>query len=201
MIKTLCRSVIATTMLGGLLAAPITAQGANKQQALEPHVQNQLWPSRQLSPAETDFKDRVIAMRDTIIALQATVDQTDRARRNRNTPAVLASQTRATGVSCARVERNAADLRTFAAGLTTDDQRFGEPAIRHFRAAIDGLHRTMGRCSADLDRLLADGPDKLDPDKVLTVLNAVRTATTNYSQAAQGLAKTLNIRIEATDKS
>lgn len=197
----MCRSIVVTAILGGLLAAPLAAQGANKQQALDPNVQNQLWPSRKLSPAETDFKDRVVAMRDTIIALQATVEQADRARRTRNSPAVLASQSRVTGVSCARVERNAAELRSFAAGLSTNNERFGEPAIERFRTAIDDLHRTMGACTADLDRLVANGPDKLDPDKVLDVLNAVRTATANYSKAAEGLAKTLNIRIEATDKS
>ncbi len=201
MINTLCRSVIVTAVLGGLLAAPLTAQGAAKQGVLESHVQSQLWPSRKLTAAETDFKDRVVAMRDTVISLQATVEQADRARRTRNSPAVLLSMSRAVGVSCSRVERNSEELKAFASGLSTDDQRFGEPAILRFRTAIDDMQRTMGRCRADLDRLIADGPDKLDPDKVLVVFNTVRTSMSNYLPAASGLAKTLNIRIEATDKS
>lgn len=201
MINTLCRSVISTAMLGGLLVAPLAAQGANKQGTLEPHVQNQLWPTRKLSPAETDFKERVVAMRDTIISLQATVEQADRARRTRNSPAVVYSLSRSVGTSCGRVERNGRELKTFAAGLTTNDPRFGEPAIRRFRTAIDSLHRTMGRCQSSLDQITADGADKVDPDKILTVLNTVRSAMSNYLQAAEGLAKTLNIRIEATDKS
>lgn len=201
MINSLCRSVISTAMLGGLLVAPLGAQGAAKQATLEPHVQNQLWPTRKLSPAETDFKERVVAMRDTIISLQSTVEQTDRARRSRNSPAVVFSMSRAVGASCSRVERNSLELKTFAAGLSTDDQRFGEPAIRRFRAGVDSLHRTMGRCRTSLDQITADGTDKVDPDKILTVLNTVRTAMSNYLRAADGLAKTLDIRIEATDKS
>lgn len=201
MIKTFCRSVAATALLGGLLAAPVAAQGASKQATLDKHVQSQLWPTRDLSPAEADFKARVVAMRDTIIALQATVEQADRARRTRNSPAVLASMGRALGASCARVERNGTELKTFGDGLSTDNEQFGQPAIRRFQGAIDSLLETVGRCQTDMARITAPGMGNIDPDKFLGVLNRVRPVLLSYLQAAEGLAQTLSIRIDATEKS
>lgn len=188
-------------LVAGAGAAPLAAQGTAKQQKLENHVKDQLWPTRPLSAAESDFKGRVVAMRDTIIALQAVVEQADRARRTLHSPAVLLSQSREVGVACSRVERNSVELKRFASGLSTDDQRFGQPAIRRFQSAIDTLHRTSGTCRTSIDRLVAVDPSKVDPDKLLTVFNQIRTAAANYEVAAQGLAKTLDIRIDATDKS
>jgi hypothetical protein len=193
------RSLYAATLMLGA-ALPVAAQGARQVGTIAPHIQSQLWPTRELSPAEAEFKTRVVAMRDSLIALSATIDQADRARRNRTTPAVLMSQTRALTASCSRVERNSKSFGEWAGTLSTNDSRYGEPAIRDFRRALDQLNAAVIHCRAESTRLTA-APDSLDPDKVFYLLQATRPVIAEYGRAAAALAKTLNIRIEATERS
>jgi len=182
-----------------LLAAPAMAQGNAKVRTIDPLTQSHLWPEKELSPAQQEYKDRVIAMRDTVTRLKASVEQVERARRSRTSAAVLTSSTRVLGRDCAMVRRNAEVMRTWAAGLTTDDPRFGEPAVRAFRGALERLDTGMGRCASRLTDLLAR--ETLDPDQVLRVMDDVRGVVADYERAAKDLTRTLDIPIEATDKS
>lgn len=180
-------------------AAPAAAQGNAKVRTLDPLTQSQLWPEKALSPAQQEYKDRVIAMRDTVTRLKATIEQVERARRSRTSRAVLTSSTRALSRECTTVRRNAQAMRTWAAGLSTDDPRFGEPAVRSFRGALERLDLGMGRCDTRLTELFAR--EDLDPDQVLRVMDDIRAVVAEYERAEKDLSRTLDIPIEATEKS
>lgn len=188
-------------LLGLLLAAalPLHAQGAAKQQSIDPLTKSQLWPQKELSPAQQEYKDRVIAMRDTVTRLKATIEQVERARRSRTSTAVLTSATRSLGRDCSMVRRNAQAMRSWAAGLSTDDPRFGEPAVRSFRGALERLERGAGSCGERVTSMLA--VDALDPDRVLQIMDDARRVIEDYERAAKDLTRTLDIPIEPTDKS
>ncbi len=192
----------ALALLLALPLLPLAAQGGGNSKARElaPHIQSQLWPDRELTPPEQEFKDRIVMMRDTVIALRATIDRADRARRTRNTPAVLMSQTNALSRDCVRVGRNSAPLVEWSATLSTNDNQFGEPALKRFRSAIRAVDAAAARCQTETARLTGNR-DGLDPDGVYRLLSELRPVLSEYDQAAIALAKTLKIRIDATDRS
>jgi hypothetical protein len=190
---------VALAALLAVVALPARGQGTAKQQAIDPLIKSQLWPQKELSPTQQEYKDRVVAMRDTVTRLKATIEQVERARRSRTSTAVLASATRVLGRDCGVVRRNAQEMRTWAAGLSTDDPRFGEPAVRAFRSALERLERGMGSCAQRITTMVAT--DAIDPDRVLAVMDDARGLLEDYERAAKDLTRTLDISIEPTERS
>lgn len=188
-------SVAAGTLLVLATADPAAAQrpGANADR-LPPHIQAQLWPERELSPVEQELKDRVIVMRDTLTRVHATVSLLQRQERSGAGVGVVRSTARSLAGDCARGRRVGEGMAAFAATLSTDDAKWGEPTVRAFRAAVTELVTAMERCqSTQAGHAAAPTPDAA---KVLADALATQETVLRYDRAEKDLIRTLKIRIE-----
>ncbi len=185
---------LASILLAGF-AAPLRAQhsGSNAED-LPPHVREQLWPEQKLSPAEQELKERVIAMRDSVLPVQATVAQIERQQRGGGSSAVLTSGARRLAGDCARVERNATTMSVYAAGLTTSNARWGESSLRTFRNSIASLGKAMGACQAAMARE-TEGRTT-DGERLAAAARNANNAVAAYRIAELGLLNTLKIKID-----
>lgn len=183
-----------------MMTASVAAQGRGREKSLSPNVRSQLWPEQQLTPSQQEYKDNVVAMRDSVIRVKATIEQVDRARRRRNAPTVMLAASRRLIDDCQRVDRNAERLMPWAQGLSTDDPEFGEGALRTFREALADLKLQMASCGARLTQLTSHR-DSLVRDEVYEVLQRSRKAISEYETATLSLTKTLKITILPTEKS
>ncbi len=198
MIREVARTAVLTALVAGI-ALPVAAQrpgAGNTADRLPPHVQSQLWPERELSPVEQELKDRVIVMRDTLTRVQATIATLQRQERSGATTGVIRSSARALAADCARSRRTAESMAGFAASLSTDDARWGEPAVQAFRSAVRDLIAAMGRCNT----ALAGHAEAATPDaaRVLADASAAGETVRKYDRAELDLLRTLKIRIDPT---
>jgi hypothetical protein len=190
----------AGTVLALLAAMPLAGQqpGRNAGQ-LPPHVVEHLWPERELSPTEQEFKDRVIVIRDSLGRIRATASQLQRQQRSGAGIGVIRSSARALADDCARGRRSAESMAGFAATLTTNDAEWGLPAVLAYRAALGELDTGLRQCS----EAIAGEVERSEPDvdRVLTIATAAHTAVTRYDRAELDLLRTLKIRVDPGSRS
>lgn len=185
----------AGSLLALIVATPAAAQrpGSNAER-LPPHVQQQLWPERELSETEQELHDRVVVMRDTLTRVHATIALLQRQHRSGAGAGVIRSTARTLASDCARAERTAGTMATFAADLSTDDTQWGEPSVRAFRAAIGDLVPAMGRCNTSLtDHAASDQPDG---QQVVAEALRAEEVVNKYDRAERDLLRTLKIRVD-----
>ncbi len=161
---------------------------------LPQHIQEQLWPSRELSPVEAELKRHVTTMADSLLRLDASVALLERQRRSQASGAVIRSTARALAADCARAGRTAVPVDSFAATLTTDNAQWGETALRNFRGSITELRRAMQGCS-DGAGALANGSAAVSPERITAVADRATVAVRNYQAAEKALLRTLRIEM------
>jgi hypothetical protein len=161
---------------------------------LPQHVEQQLWPTRELTPVEAELKQHVTTIGDSLRRLDASVALLERQRRSQASDAVIRSTTRTLAADCARAGRTAVPVDSFANTLRTDNARWGEPALRNYRDAITHLRRAMQGCS-DAAAALATAREAVSPDRVTTIAEQATEAVRGYQTAEQGLLRTLRMDI------
>ena len=116
------------------LVAPMSALAAQQVTSprpgggppnLPPHVQAQLWPTRELSPAEQELKTHVTALTDSLTRIDATGTLIERNFRSGASVAMARSAARSLTIDCARAARTAQPAVAFAATLSTSDPKWG----------------------------------------------------------------------------
>lgn len=175
-------------LIATLLPAPLLAQ----QPSGLPAPDKSLWPDRPLSPAEQELRDAVVVLRDTLYAVDATAARIERGLEG--SPAVLRATGRTLNAECARGARSTGIMRAYAAGLSTDNVRWGEVALTDFRKALVTLEAAMVSCDQATAKAIATLPvdaAALKAAQVKTVL-AIR----DYERSAKGLLRTLNIQLD-----
>lgn len=166
---------------------------------LPPHVREQLWPTRELTPVEAELKRHVDTINDTLQRVTATVTMFERQRLSRTSDAVLRSTTRTLASDCARVSRTAVPVDSFANTLSTDNAKWGESALRSYRTAISELRRAMTACATDAERVVA-ATEPVPGERVATISERALTAVRGYQVAENGLLRTLRMDTTPTPK-
>ena len=85
-------------------------------------------------------------------------------------------------------------MQTFAAGLTTDNARWGETALTAYRESLVSLQRALTACEQQA-KDAAEGK-AADPDRLVATATTTRGAVRDYERALRGLLRTLKIRLE-----
>lgn len=186
----------AAALLAAGLTAPVLAQqsGSGNVKALPPHVTGHLWPERELLPMEQEFKDRVIAVRDTVMRVRATASLLERQQRSGAGAGVIRSSARTLAADCARLGRSAESMAGFAADFATNDPKWGDQAVRTFRSAVAELAAEMRRCRDSMaSEAAAATPDR---DRVSQAAAGAVTVAAKYERAELDLVNTLKIRID-----
>jgi hypothetical protein len=180
--------LVRLALVVSLLPVPLLAQ----QPSGLPKPDQSLWPERPLSPPEQELRDAVVVLRDTLYSVDATAARLERGLAG--SPAVLRSTGRSLNAECARGARATGAMRTYAAGLSTDNARWGDLALTDFRKALSTLEAAMVSCDkVSAKAIEADTVDaaSLRQAQVNTVL-AIR----NYERSVKGLLRTLNIPLD-----
>lgn len=177
-------------LLAVILAGPLTAQ----TRPLDPTVINNLWPERELTPAESELKVAVLVLRDSLYQVDAAVERVERGRRGDASPAVLRSAGLALVGECIRGDRAAGRMQTHAAGLSTNNTRWGDGSLVNYRDALSALRRELTACQQKA-RAAADGKNA-DPDRLVAAAGTTRTAVREYERALRGLLQTLKIKVD-----
>jgi hypothetical protein len=167
---------------------------------LPPHIQEQLWPTRELTPIEAELKSHVTTMADSLRRVDASTALLERQRRSRASDAVIRSTTRTLAADCARAGRTAVPVDSFAATLRTDNARWGEAALRAYRTSITELRRAMQACTTDATTLV-DSKATVASDRALTIAERASAAVRGYHVAEHGLLRTLRMDTTPTTKS
>jgi hypothetical protein len=181
-----------------VLAAPLAAQAPAEKprvgqgQKFKSKAED-LWPERELSPAEQELKSKVIVLRDTLFAIDATAARLIRANEAGKGSVVTASG-RALGVDCARGVRATAVMAAHARGLSTSNKKWGDGALNTFRGALTDLDKSLRRCEA-MGTIKAGDP--VPSDAAFTELaTGTVAAIRRYEVAQKGLFKTLQIPLD-----
>ncbi len=189
------RSAIAVALLmtGGTAAAVAQIQAAPPQIANAPRAQSlpkdiadMLWPERALAPIEVELRDRAIALRDTIAAVDGVVERLQRLGEG-GSAAIARSQGRRLAERCESAARGTAPMIEFAATLFTSDARWGDRAVQSYRTSLDRFRTAMQSCNA---AALKDGMSVAQYQQVGTT---AREAIRAHEIATRDLMKTLQI--------
>lgn len=185
----LALAVVATPLLA---QAPTEKPRVGQGQKFKSKAED-LWPERTLSPAEQELKTKVIVLRDTLFAIDATAARLIRANEAGKGSVVTASG-RALGVDCARGVRATAVMSAHARGLSTSNKKWGDGALGTFRSALTDLDKALRRCET------AGTIKAGDPIPSNAAFSEVATGTVaairRYEVAQKGLFKTLQIPLD-----
>jgi hypothetical protein len=192
----LCLIPAALVGQGGVYS-PRPGQGGVQ---LPPHIEEQLWPTRELTPIEAELKAHVTHMGDSLRRVDAATALLERQRRSRASNAVIRSTTRTLAAECARAGRTAVPVDSFAATLRTDNARWGESALRSYRTSITELRRAMQACTTDASSLVA-GQGTVASDRALAIAERASAAVRGYHVAETGLLRTLRMDTNPPRKS
>ena len=180
--------LVRLALIAVLLPAPLLAQ----QPSGLPKPDKSLWPERPLSPAEQELRDAVVVLRDTLYNVDATAARIERGLEG--SPAVLRATGRTLNAECLRGARATGTMRAYAAGLSTDNARWGEVALTDFRKALATLEAAMISCNQTsakaIEGATVDGP-ALKQAQTSTVF-AIR----DYERSVKGLLRTLRIDLD-----
>ncbi len=184
-----------------LIVAPTFAQaqqvisprpGQQGRLNLPPHVEEQLWPQRQLSPAEQQLKDHVIVLMDTLGVVRATNARVARQTSAGASAAVIRSVSRALANDCGRAVRTAGPVAEYGASLSTDNARWGDTAIERWRNALADLTSAMTSCE---EAAIAQIEGR-DGKSLAAIAQRAEAAVVSYQRAESALLNTLQIKID-----
>jgi len=166
---------------------------------LPPHVQAQLWPERELSPVEQELKTHVTALSDSLTRIDATGAQIDRHFRAGANAAMARSSARTLATDCARAARTAQPAVQFAATLSTNDAKWGEPAVRGWRSGLAELMRQLSSCEQGANAL-TNAADGVSNERLAALATRVGQSLVEYRRTEQALLRTLKIDIDPVKK-
>lgn len=169
--------------------APISAAA---QATITAPPTRDLWPERPLSPAETELRDAIVVLRDTLFSVHAVATRIERGLGG--SPAVMLATGRTLGQECAKGARATGVMREYAAGISTSDARWGDVAVADFRAAIAQLERAMTRCGETSATAIASSP--VDAEQLQAAQLATVRSIREYEASAKGLLRTLRIPLD-----
>lgn len=175
-------------LFAALLPAPLLAQ----QPSGLPVPDKSLWPERPLSPAEQELRDAVVVLRDTLYMVEATAARLERGLGG--SPAVLRATGRTLNAECARGARATGVMRAYAAGLSTDNAKWGDVALGDFRKALATLESAMTNCNSASAKALESNP--VDGPALKKAQTSTVLAIRDYERSAKGLLRTLNIQLD-----
>lgn len=184
--------LIAPLILSLVILAPATGQAQSTTPSGLPTATRDLWPERPLSPAEEDLRDRIVVLRDSLHFVESTAARLNRGLQG--SPAVTLATGRTLNGDCQAAARATGVMREFAAGLSTDNAKWGDKALEDFRSTLAKLERSLNSCDATTAKAVASAaPDvkALDATQVQAV-----AAIRNYDRAAKGLLRTLKIPLD-----
>jgi len=150
-----------------------------------------VWPVKALSPVQTELKNAVIVLRDTLRRLDATAVRLERASAT-NSVAVIKSSGRVLVDDCTRAARGAARMQEQVKSYSTSDKR-GDAVLQRFRASVLMLNHAMTACSRDAAAALAPPARTTQLDSVRKVAVAAAAA---YDRAVHELMRTLSIPLD-----
>jgi hypothetical protein len=168
--------------------------------ALPPHVQAQLWPERELSPVEQELKQHVTTLGDSLTRIDATGAMIERQSRSGASAAIVRSSARNLATDCARAGRAAVPATTFAGTLSTNDAKWGEPAVRGWRSGLANLGRDLSACERAATAFVASG-SATDADALREVSQRVGQGLIAYRRTEQALLRTLKLDVQPGNKS
>mgnify|MGYP001225574885 CR=1 FL=1 len=183
-----------------LVATPVVAAGqqvisprpGQGEINLPPHIREQLWPKRQLSPVEQELRNHIVTMMDTLGVLRSTNAQIARHTGSNASPAMLRSVSRSLVRDCARASRTSVPVAEFGATLSTNNAKWGDTAINNWRTALATFRTEMDRCERDALQQV-ESPDK---DRLARLAQQADAAVVTYQRAESGLLNTLKIEID-----
>jgi len=183
-----------------LVATPVVAAGqqvisprpGQGEINLPPHVREQLWPKRELSPVEQQLRDHIVTMIDSIGVLRSTNAQIARHTSANASSAMLRSVTRSLVRDCARASRTTVPVAEFGATLSTNNAKWGDSAINNWRTALANFRNEMDRCERDAQQQV-ESPDR---DRLARVAQQAEAAVVTYQRAESALLNTLKIEID-----
>lgn len=184
--------LIAPLILGLVILASATGQAQSTVPSGLATPTRELWPERPLSPAEQDLRDRVVVLRDSLHAVEATAARLSRALRGSSAVTLAAGRT--LNSDCQAAARATAVMRDFSEGLSTNDSKWGDKALADFRTTLVKLERSMNSCDATTAKAVAS-PETDTKALGATQLQAV-AAIRDYDRAVKGLLRTLNIPLD-----
>jgi hypothetical protein len=197
-------------MILALLTAPaaVAAQAPNMPSPrpggsapnLPPHVAAQLWPERELSPVEQELKRHVTVLGDSLTRVDATGALIERQSRAGASAALVRSASRNLANDCIKAGRATTPATAFAATLSTNNARWGEPAVRAWRSGLATLTRELATCERAANGFVA-GATAEDAERLREVSNRVGQALVEYRRAEQALLRTLKLPITPDQKS
>lgn len=194
MIRSTVRPFALVFILFFLPASSLLAQEpASKMSA---QTRAQLWPERALSPAEQELKDHIIVLRDSLAGVDAAAALAQRQALAKNSKAVVRSSGLSLQRQCDRSVRASGVMREYSVAIATDDEKWGQPAVRTFRAAVVDLLQAMTKCSDSIGQLDFTNAESNAYNKLGSIALESRNAIAAYSSAASGLLNTLKIPIE-----
>lgn len=165
---------------------------------LPPHVQAQLWPTRELSPVEQELKNHVMTLTDSLTRIDATGAQIERHFRAGANAALARSAAHTLAADCARASRTAQPAIQFAATLSTSDAKWGEPAVRGWRSGLAELVRKLATCEQGASALASADGESNEP--LAALATRVGQALVDYRRSEQALLRTLKIDIDPVKK-
>lgn len=178
-----------------LFASSLGAQQRDPTAGIDPHVKAQLWPERRLDPPQQELKENVIVLRDTLAKVDGRAAVLQRQVRANNSMAVIKSSGRSINSRCVEAVRAAKAMSIYSQGLSTDDAKWGEPAVISFRNAVTALVAGMTTCAEDSGRLISAGANP-EASQFASVATAARKAISDYTVSVNALLKTLRISID-----
>jgi hypothetical protein len=181
-------SFVRLALLATLLPAPLLAQPPSGL----PVPDKSLWPERPLSPAEQELRDAVVVLRDTLYNVDATAARLERGLQG--SPAVLRATGRTLNAECARGARATGVMRAYAAGLSTDNAKWGEVALTDFRKALTTLEAAMTSCDMASAKAIENTP--VDAAALKAAQTKTVLAIRDYERSVKGLLRTLNIPLD-----
>jgi hypothetical protein len=182
------QSFVRFVFIATLLPAPLLAQ----QPSGLPVPDKSLWPERPLSPAEQELRDAIVVLRDTLYTVDAVAARLERGLEG--SPAVLRATGRTLNAECARGARATGLMRAYAAGLSTDNAKWGEVALTDFRKALATLEAAMTDCGQASAKAIESNP--ADADALKAAKTKTVAAIRDYERSVKGLLRTLNIPLD-----
>lgn len=166
--------------------------GSQGEIGLPPHIREQLWPARELSPVEQQLKDHAITMIDSLGVLRATNAQVSRHTGSNASTAMLRAVSRTLAGDCARAGRTAVPASEFGATLSTNNAKWGDSAIQGWRDALTALSAAMTRCEQDATTQV----ESSDARQLAQIAQRADAAVVSYQRAEVALLNTLKIDID-----
>src|SRR5690606_427309 len=101
----LASAAVVLPNLAAAQRAPTSPRGGDTRGSIPPHVREQLWPTRDLSPAEQQLKNLVLVLGDSIRPVEASHQHASRQQRAGANPTLFRSTGRTLSLNCGRAMR------------------------------------------------------------------------------------------------